>query len=254
MSHPHLRCDSRCLNQERRRTLQATRSSVESCLICTASILPFKLMTATNIPLGKNKFYRMSINQKPSKTIKNHQLQTPSFHLQGTIARLAFATARGHGRNGSRHGVLSWHRIRWDFPQGFPTESPAVWCRKVALPNLPCFCHVPYIRFKNHDVDPIVLSERPQNTDDFFWAKVMLVISRPVFWKMWPKKPHHWIFLSSGVLQASTRTKMPLETPQYFLNDEQCPTPAWGNPEPGISRLERAANVAAKMTGFHGPP
>ena len=120
-------------------------------------------------------------NEHQSETIKNHQLQTPSFHLQGTIARLAFATARGHGRNGSRHGVLSWHRIRWDFPQGFPIESPTVWCRKVALLNLPCFCHVPYIRFKNHDVDPIVLSERPQNTDDFFWAKVMLVISRPVF-------------------------------------------------------------------------
>jgi len=70
VSHPHLRCDSRCLNQERLRTLQATRSSVESCLICTASILPLKLMTATNIPLGKKKGLQ---NEHQSETIKNHQ-------------------------------------------------------------------------------------------------------------------------------------------------------------------------------------
>ena len=179
-------------------------------------------MTATNIPLGKNKFYRMSINQKPSKTIKNHQLQTPIFPSPRYDSAFGFCNCPWTWPQ----RIPAWRPQLAPNPMGFPpgvppTESPAVWCRKVALPNLPCFCHVPYIRFKNHDVDPIVLSERPQNTDDFFWAKVMLVISRPVSWKMWPKKPHHWIFLSSGALRASTRTKLPLETPQYFLATKQ---------------------------------
>ena len=255
VSHPHLRCDSRCLNQER------TENSPSNSQQCGKLLDLHRIDSSIEIDdchkhsSREKKVYRMSINQKPSK---NHQKPSttdpifPSPRYDSAFWLLQLPV--GHGRNGSRHGVLSWHRIRWDFPQGFPIESPTVWCRKVALLNLPCFCHVPYIRFKNHDVDPIVLSERPQNTDDFFWAKVMLVISRPVFWRCGPK--NHIIGFSwvQGFSKHLLAPKCLLKLLSIFWMMNSVPPLPGATPSRGISRLERAANVAAKMTGFHGPP
>ena len=102
----------------------------------------------------------MNNNQKKKKR-QNHQAQHPSFHpFRGTIARLAFATARGHCRHGSRHGVLSR-----------PAFRAAKWHDRT--------CHVSAMVQPGHDMNPD-FQLLPKH-GGFSWVKVMFVMSRPVF-------------------------------------------------------------------------
>lgn len=86
-SHPHLRCDSRCLTG-----WQSTSQYLKT-------------------------FHKLFALQKTEKRIqkkKNADIPKPSNLSQDTIARLAFATTSGHRCHGSGHGSKSWNPISFE--------------------------------------------------------------------------------------------------------------------------------------------